>query len=452
MPPHAQRPEAGQPRGVDQVARDAARAPVTEQDEQRRRPHERGRDQRHVGVEHAERAEDREARDPQRRRRDRQADEREADRDPVPGAAAAGSSRSPASDAQATRQRHGDRHDRQRVQQLAAERDERRTRARTPRASARSGTISQPDRRRLRRARAARRAPSRRAARRAARRPAPRRATSTSGSSEGKRSTAITARWSLRGIRTTVTRSTRTRRSTRMWSIVSGSARRCLRRRGPGRLQPCAGGVGGVDVAAVEQRAELGMVERGVEVAGEDLHVARSSAPGSAASAARHSGSAARLTGGRGCTDVMRTGGAPVDGRSRASGCGSSPVDASGRRDSSPPPAAPRSGTQDPVRELVGLERGASSAAAAPARSARPRRARARSAAARARSACPSHRFDVITTSRGPSASGCGPATARGTIANPSATRGHPRHDARRPRRSTSAAPPAPATSAPRTA
>ena len=40
--------------------------------------------------------------------------------------------------------------------------------------------------------------------------------------------------------------------------------------------------------------------------------------------------------------------------------------------------------------------------------------------------ACPSHRFDVITTSCGPSASGRGPATARGTIVAPSASAATP--------------------------
>ena len=91
---------------------------------------------------------------------------------------------------------------------------------------------------------------------------------------EGKRSTAITARWSLRGIRTTVTRSTRIAAVDE--DVVDGQRQRASlsRRRGPRRLQAGARGVGGVDVAAVEQRAELGVVERGVEVAGEDPAVA----------------------------------------------------------------------------------------------------------------------------------------------------------------------------------
>ena len=54
----------------------------------------------------------------------------------------------------------------------------------------------------------------------------------------GSRSTAITARWSLPGIRTTVTRSTRTRRSTSTWSIVSGSARRCAAARARSTSSP----------------------------------------------------------------------------------------------------------------------------------------------------------------------------------------------------------------------
>ena len=79
----------------------------------------------------------------------------------------------------------------------------------------------------------------------------------------------------------------------------------------------------------------------------------RPSPLGSASIAARHSGSAAWLTGGRGCTDLIVIGGAPS--RSITPSIGVS-VGVIGTRDSSPPPPAPRSGSRIRTREVVGLE------------------------------------------------------------------------------------------------
>ena len=62
---------------------------------------------------------------------------------------------------------------------------------------------------------------------------------------------------------------TRTRRSASTWSIVTSGGRSVALRR-PGRAQAVPGLLGGVAVAAVEQVAQLGVVERGVEVAGQD--------------------------------------------------------------------------------------------------------------------------------------------------------------------------------------
>ena len=58
------------------------------------------------------------------------------------------------------------------------------------------------------------------------------------------------------------------RRSARTWSIVIRRDRRGPR--GQGRLEALAGDVAGVAVAAVDDVAQLGLVEGGVEVAGQD--------------------------------------------------------------------------------------------------------------------------------------------------------------------------------------
>jgi hypothetical protein len=91
------------------------------------------------------------------------------------------------------------------------------------------------------------------------------------------------------------------------------------------------------------------MIERGVEVAGEDLDV-------TAAVAARQRGdrtapqrSGGGLTGGAGCTALIRTGGAPATWIS-TSGCacplrsGVVSVTRTGVRDSTPDPEAPSRG------------------------------------------------------------------------------------------------------------
>ena len=134
--------------------------------------------------------------------------------------------------------------------------------------------------------------------------------------------------------------------------------------------------------------------------------------------AARHTGSAALLTGGRGCTDRIVIGGAPSMSITPSIGV---PVGVIGSRDSSPPPPAPRSGSRIRTGNCSvskrRIWRGRSSCTLNTSTSC----SRATRTTARG-SACPSHRLLVITTSRGPSASGCGPARARGTIASPSAT------------------------------
>ena len=102
---------------------------------------------------------------------------------------------------------------------------------------------------------------------------------------------AITARWSLPGI--AHDRDALHAHAPVDEHVVDRQRERARRRAGQVQARPSPGGVGGVDVAAVEQVTQLGVVERGVEVAGEDPHVAAPSAPGSAANALRQSGAAA---------------------------------------------------------------------------------------------------------------------------------------------------------------
>ena len=96
------------------------------------------------------------------------------------------------------------------------------------------------------------------------------------------------------------------RSSASAWSIViSGGKRRSV---GPGRLEPVAERLAGVGVAAVEQLAELVVIERGVEVAGSTRSGPRAAAGRSPRSADQ---ALDETVGGVVCTALVMSGGAP---------------------------------------------------------------------------------------------------------------------------------------------